>query len=100
VTECDPVLTTLRSGAPLAHRRFTNLPGAEHVVTIVNGRPGLRRVVVTVNGRRHVVRLRSGARRVLDVRKAMRAGNRNTITIRGTGAPGATADVTIADQAA
>src|SRR5207248_9225618 len=48
VTNCDPVLTTLvRENKPQV---FTDVPDAEHLVTVKNGSPGLRRIAVTVNG--------------------------------------------------
>lgn len=91
---CDPVLATA-----LASRRMTfrKLPRAERYVTIENGSPGLRSLRLVVNGRRFVIRLSPGVRRTVDVGSALRRGSRNTISVRGTGSRGASAEILIWD---
>jgi hypothetical protein len=100
---CDPVLTNLRVAARgrLAARNlsrpqmFHRLTRAESRVTIKNGRLGLSRVVVVVNDVHFVVAgLRSGERRSISIRSALRrSGNR--VTLRGHGRPGAHAQIAI-----
>lgn len=95
----DPVLTTLRIDNEKNRTResFTDIPAAEHFVTIQNGHPGLRKFHVLVNGQRAAY-LRVGPKEVqtFDFAAAMTA-SRNTITLTGQGRPGASALVVIAD---
>jgi hypothetical protein len=96
---CDPVLTTLvGKGNRTVTQRFRGLPGAESKIRITNGRPGLRKLVAVVNGRRFEMRkLANGAKRTVDVSRAMRAGNRNTIVLHAKGSRGASTDIVISD---
>ncbi|MGE3706788.1 MAG: hypothetical protein AB7I13_16070, partial [Vicinamibacterales bacterium] len=78
---------------------FTDLPYADHIVTIVNGTPGLRALDVVVNGRVfRARRLDDGEVVRLDVSGAMRQGNDNVVTLVPRGRPGESADVTIAED--
>jgi hypothetical protein len=99
VVDCDPVLTTLvGKGRRSVSQRFKAIPYAESIIRVTNGRPGLRSLVIVVNGRRFkVAKLANGVRRTLNVARAMRRGNRNTIVLRAKGARGASADVVISD---
>ena len=99
---CDPVITEVTK---LRHERgiqtFTDLPFAEHIVTVENDEPGLRALDVIVNGIEFRVRnLRNRERQVLNVRSAMRPGNDNTITLIPRGRRGESATVTISDAPA
>ncbi|MFN2471242.1 MAG: hypothetical protein ABR583_09715 [Gaiellaceae bacterium] len=97
ITRCDPVITVVVRGRPAA-QTYTNLPGAEHQLSIVNGAPGLRRLKITVNGHAfNVTGLRDGEARTLDVASAMEPGDDNTITLRGFGKRTASATVVIHD---
>ena len=85
--DCDPTSATLtvkaRGGSVV--QRMTRIPAKEHQLRIDNGRPGLSKVEITVNGKRFkVVRLKPGRTVLLDLAKVMRAGNNNTITVKGT----------------
>jgi len=97
---CDPVETTvtkLRQNRGI--QTFTDLPYADHIVTIVNGTPGLRALDVVVNGRLfRARRLDDGEVVRLDVSGAMRQGNDNVVTLVPRGRPGESADVTIAEE--
>ena len=81
---CDPVVATLTEGATI--QRFSRLARQESKLTIRNGRPGVREVAVVVN--RHLFRtlvLRNGQTKRLNIRRAMRAGHRNTVVLRAIG---------------
>jgi hypothetical protein len=90
---CDPVLASLKART----QTFRRLSEKERVVTIRNGRPGFRRAVLSVNGRRFVVALRPGRRTKLNIGSALRAGNRNVVTVRGYGSRRAKAAVFISN---
>lgn len=95
VIVCDPILTTLRVGKA---QTFRALPQAEHLIKVKNGRPGIRSLLVVVNGKRfRIAAIRPGTTRRLSVLRAMRPGNRNTITVRATGPRGGTATVLVSD---
>ena len=96
---CDPVLATMRpTRQGTGIQRFTRLGQDESKIDVHNGRPGYRTVRITVNARHfRTVGLRAGQTRKFDVARLMRPGKRNTIVVRGTGAPGATADIVIAN---
>jgi hypothetical protein len=97
-TRCDPVLTslTVTRGGPVS-QTFSDIPQAEHFVTIQNGDPGLKRLEVTVNGTRfRLDDLRSGEERTLDIGSAMTAGS-NSVTLRAQGERSASAVVSIGD---
>jgi hypothetical protein len=99
-TNCDPVLATLSDPAhgDAGWQVFSNLDQSESKVRITNDRPGLRKVVVVVNGRRFTAdNLRADEVRLLDVARAMRPGDDNTIMVRGTGPTNGTADILIWD---
>ena len=97
---CDPVVTTITK---LRHENgtqtFTDLPYAEHIVTIQNDNPGLNALDVVVNGTTFQVRkLADNATRVLDVSSAMKRGNHNTIDLVPRGKKGDSATITIGDN--
>ncbi|HEV3139286.1 MAG TPA: hypothetical protein VGY57_02155, partial [Vicinamibacterales bacterium] len=97
---CDPIATTVTK---LRHERggqtLAGIAAADHVVTIENGAPGLKGLDVVVNGVVFEVRkLADRETRVVDVKSAMRAGDRNTITLVPRGRNGESAVVTIADR--
>ena len=94
-TKCDPVMTTLkvRRGAVVTQRFRVNKN--EGKVRIRNGRPGLSKVRVSVNGRHFTVRLAAGQKRTLKIGKAL-TRERNRIVLRGYGARGARASLTVA----
>lgn len=95
----DPVLTQLRvsAGKERVRESFTEIPLAEHFVTIQNGYPGLRKFNVFVNGQRAAY-LRIGPKeaQTIDIAAAMTEAQ-NTITLVGQGRPGASALVLISD---
>jgi hypothetical protein len=99
VTECDPVLLLLsKTEHGAVEVTVTDLPDAEHFVTLMNGDPGMRRVAVWVNGERFVERnLAPGEERSFDVAAAMEPGNDNVIAIKANGRKGATVAVMISD---
>jgi hypothetical protein len=96
VTNCDPVLAQLSKSQ--ATQIFRNIPQAESKITIENGRPGYRQVRALVNGHSFaLLDLRAGEVRTIDASSAMKPGNVNTIIVRASGPPNATADVLIWD---
>jgi hypothetical protein len=97
---CDPVVTTLtKLRQDRGLQTFTDLPHAEHIVTIENDDPGLRGLDVVVNGVTFEVRrLQPREVRIIDVESAMRRGNRNVITLAPRGRKGESATITIADH--
>jgi hypothetical protein len=112
VTVCDPVLVTIgidsrpakddedgnNDNGRVTYQTLSGIPQAEGKVTITNGSPGLRRLVVVVNGLKFQVNaLRNGERRTVDIARAMRPGDNNTIVLKAYGAQGATADVLVWD---
>jgi hypothetical protein len=97
---CDPVVTTITK---LRHERgtqtFTDLPYAEHIITIQNDNPGLNALDVVVNGTTFQVRrLADNETRVLDVASAMKRGNHNTIDLVPRGKKGDSATISIGDN--
>lgn len=82
ITNCDPVLTTLvKENKPQV---FTDVPDAEHLVTVMNGSPGLRRIAVTVNGTAYRRTLQAGQQATIDVVNSIRTGA-NTFRLTGWG---------------
>jgi hypothetical protein len=104
VTECDPLVSTVRisrklkAGVHAVAQVFTQVPFAESQFEFVNGKPGLHRVRLTVNGRvLWLNRLGPHRRLTLDLSRWMRPGNHNTIRIRGYGRPGASARIQLSN---
>jgi hypothetical protein len=100
-TSCDPVFTQLRVRADRRSvtRIFRGLSEAEYRVAIKNSvsRP-LNRVAVIVNGVKFPIRgLRTGEKRVINVRSALMVGDQNTFIVRGFGPPRARAWLTISN---
>ena len=94
-TDCDPDLLSIKPGDV---QRIRDVPRSEHWLTLSNGSPGLRTLRVTVNRKTFELgHLRSGEVRVLDISSAMVAGSHNTVTIRGYGRRGSSADVVLSD---
>ena len=76
----------------------TNVPTAEHVVTVYNGNPGLATVTVKVNGKQFVMSsLKAGEKRNIDIASAVLPGDKNAISLSATGASNGTAMVVIWD---
>ena len=98
-TACDPVLTTLTDKhGQTGWQVFKDLNQAENRVRIANDRPGLRRLLVIVNGHKfEVAGLRPSEVRILNVMRAMKPGDHNTIVVRGSGPSDGTADIMIWD---
>jgi hypothetical protein len=90
---CDPVTTVLsglnwKSGLN-GVQTFTNLPQAAGIITINNGTPGLNDVLVLVNGFPFIeTKMTDGQVIDLNVSKAMKPGNNNTIVLVGIGTSG------------
>lgn len=101
VTLCDPALISLSHNwakKKFQKVRIGHLAQSESKIDIVNGWFGVRHVQIAVNGR--VVRsitMRNGQTRTLNVAKAMRPGNKNTITLILAGRTGGSATVAIHD---
>src|SRR6202171_2934522 len=95
VTDCDPEFLTIKPGEV---QRIRDVPRSEHRLTLSNGSPGLRTLRGTGNRKDFELgHLRSGEVRVLDISSAMVAGSRNTVTIRGYGRRGTSADIVLSD---
>jgi hypothetical protein len=95
---CDPihVLVVRENGRPV-EEISADVPAFENKVTIMNGSPGLNSLEVIVNGKKFKASgLKDGQTVTLDISSAMIHEN-NSITLRGHGKKGATADVFIWD---
>ena len=94
----DPIITTLEVLARnRVQQRFEGLMSAEHYFFVQNGRPGLRRLEVNINGRGFGVDLVNGQSVSSDLRRAMREGTDNVVTLTGYGEVGSSAFVTLTD---
>jgi hypothetical protein len=101
-TLVDPVIANLRiaTGAKTVRRSFPGIPASEHYVTFQNGTPGLRSATLSVNGRTvSYGALRDGEARAFDIARYLHPGNDNMVSITGAGPAGASAMLTIGDQA-
>jgi len=95
VTDCDPDLLTIKPGEV---QRIRDVLSSENRLTLSNGSPGLVSLRVTVNRKTfELAHLRSNEVRVLDISSAMVAGSHNTITIRGYGRRGSSADLVVSE---
>jgi carboxypeptidase family protein len=100
VTACDPVLTTLSDAdhTKAGWQVFSGLDQSENRVRISNGAPGIRNVLILANGRHiKVQNLRPNEIRLVDISRAMRPGDDNTVVLRGSGPEAGTAEVLIWD---
>jgi len=96
---CDPVLLEIgrTTGAPVT-LTLTDLPQAEHWVSISNGDPGITNLRLVVNGKHfQVAGLASGEVREIDLASAMLPGNENTIELTALGKPGGEAAILVHD---
>jgi photosystem II stability/assembly factor-like uncharacterized protein len=99
ITDCDPVLVSVTvDKMPPTPVTLTDLPQAEHVLTITNGKPGLQRLQVAVNGKPgRTIRLRAGQRQTVDLKAAFKRGDGNTLVLTPVGPLKASADVLVWD---
>ena len=96
--ECDPVLATLRlRGNGPAVRTFSNIPRAEHRLTIKPLGPGLTTAVVSANGHRFRLDLRRKRVVARDIGSALNHGRGNRVRIAVYGRRGAAALVALTD---
>jgi hypothetical protein len=94
---CDPVIVTLVVEKAKVKKTFIEIPAEEHFISVQNGAPGLKKLVAVVNGQKFKLNgLEDNQVATLDVSSAMNAES-NTITLKGRGAGGSSAVVTIAD---
>src|SRR5215208_2243103 len=98
VALCDPILAFVaRTEGKPEETTFTDVPHVEHVVTLMNGSPGFKSFELVVNGKKFKFNeLASGAQQSIDIGSAMRPGD-NTVTLRGTGKKGSTANLLLWD---
>jgi hypothetical protein len=87
---CDPVTTDVTSlnwqSGLSGIQTFTNIPQAAHLIEITNGNPGLNDLVIVVNNIPFIeYKMTNGQNLVVDVSKAMKPGNTNTISLLGIG---------------
>lgn len=95
-TACDPVSVTLKGDGKQAESvSFKDIAQEENQVTITNGTPGLTQVRIAVNGKEFGVELENGEKRMVDISRALQAGDTNSITLTYRGPTGSTADVLI-----
>jgi hypothetical protein len=100
-TTCDPVTTVVTSlswqSGLNGIQTFSDIPQAAHLVEIANGNPGLNDLLIVVNGIPFLeYKMTNGQNMVVDVSKAMKAGNANTIQLVGIGfSPNSSAQVNI-----
>jgi len=97
VAVCDPVLTMIdRSTGQPSRKTFNGIAQTEHNVTVRNF--GLTMLDIVVNGTKfHMTALQRNQVVNLDISRAMRPGNNNTVEIVGFGPPGSRAAVLITD---
>jgi hypothetical protein len=98
VAFCDPIITELvRDEARAVTQTFTDVPEAEHVVTVWNGNPGFKTIAVTVNGQLFKIKsLSPGEQAQIDIASAMRPGD-NAVSLSGKGKKGASATIMLWD---
>jgi hypothetical protein len=100
VTTCDPFIALIQrsTGADPQYTR-TTVPQAESRIQVLNGKPGLKNVEATVNGFKFkLTGLKDGEVRTVDVSSAMKAGDRNVVTVKGHGPQGSSATLVIGDS--
>lgn len=96
---CDPVLIEIErtTGNP-STVTLTEIPQAEHWLTISNGDSGITNLTVVVNGKHfQIAGLASGEVREIDFASAMLPGNVNTIELVALGRPGGEAALLVHD---
>jgi len=98
-TVCDPILALLvREPGKQEGQTFTNVPGAEHVLTVYNGNPGVATIEITVNGKKQMVKgLTNGETATFDLGAHMKGDSPNTITARVGGRPGSSVNIMLWD---
>lgn len=96
---CDPVLLEIdRAAGKPSTVTLTEIPEAEHSLTVSNGDPGITNLTVVVNGKRfQVAGLATGEVREIDFASAMLPGNVNTIELIALGRPGGEAALLVHD---
>ena len=98
ITECDPVLSTLRVGkAGTTSQSFAGIPRIEHKLTIRALRPGLERAVVTVNGHRIRIDMRGVRTKTITLKRALLHMGKSTVNVKLYGKAGARALVALTD---
>jgi hypothetical protein len=99
VTVCDPILALLvREPGRQEVQTFTDVPGAEHVLTIYNGSPGLATLEVWVNGKKTKLKgLKDGETATFDLGSTMKAQGGNTVQVKVGGRPGSSANMMLWD---
>ncbi|HWM94019.1 MAG TPA: hypothetical protein VN493_24890 [Thermoanaerobaculia bacterium] len=100
VALCDPILLLLvndkSESATLS--AGSDVPRAEHIVTITNGTPGLKKIEIVVNGKTFkVAGLKDGEETTVDIAPAMVDGDANQVDFQVKGKPGSYANVMIWD---
>jgi hypothetical protein len=96
---CDPILALLvREPGKQEVQTFTDVPGAEHVLTVFNGSPGVATIELWVNGRKVKIKgLSDGETATFDLGSAMKAQGGNTISAKVGGRPGSSANIMLWD---
>lgn len=91
VTLYDPVDVNIESSSkPSTHT--VAISAAEHILLIANGTPGIEKLYLNINGRPlHPIKLDDGQGLRLDLMRYLSPLAQNKVTIRSTGASGATA---------
>lgn len=96
---CDPIVSSLvrGTGAPETFT-YTNIPEAEHIVTITNKQLGLKTLRLKVNGKNfQSAGLKDNEVRNIDISNAMIQGDSNTVALTALGKPGTSAEILIWD---
>jgi hypothetical protein len=98
-TVCDPILALLvREPGKQEVQTFTDVPGAEHVLTIYNGNPGIANLEVWVNGKKTKIKdLRNGETATFDLGPAMKVQGGNTVAVKVGGRKGSSANMMLWD---
>lgn len=97
---CDPMLATLAGrhlGGGGLRQVFHGISAAESNLLITSGPVAFGRIEVLVNGRLFKVVPRRSRVTYVNLARAMKAGQRNTIVIRGLGKRQASADILLSD---
>ena len=99
VTAADPIIARLTADASgMARQVLDNVPAAEHYCRLANGSPGFHRVEFVVNGRTVFAQtVREDGAIEGDLAAFMDQGDSNVVTVTGYGAPGASAELVLAD---
>jgi hypothetical protein len=97
-TTCDPADLTIKDIGIKGERTLTHISSTEHYIQLVNdGKHGVEKVDILVNGKLFKTVVPTFNAENVDVRLAMKPGEKNTITVWAYGPKGSTVFVLVHD---